>query len=112
MLIFLTKSYGYEDLLSTSFAIVTAIRITSYYSEDLSKDLAKMLPFALLGVVLVNPSYFDPGSIGARISGLPDYLMVGIQYIVFIILIEWILRILLAIRYAIFPKKRQACIDD
>ena len=112
MLIFLTKSYGYEDLLSTSFAIVIAIRITAYYSEDLSRDLAKMLPFALLGVVLVSPSYFDPGSIAARMLGLPDYLILGIQFIVFIILIEWILRISLAIRYAIFPKKQQISTED
>ena len=105
MLIFLTKSYGYEDLLSTAFAIVVAIRITSYYSEDLSKDLAKMLPFALLGVVLVNPSYFDAGNIYDKILGMPDYITTGAQFIVFIILIEWIFRILLAIRYAIFPKK-------
>jgi len=102
MLIFLTKSYGYEDLLSTAFAIVVAIRITSYYSEDLSKDLAKMLPFALLGVVLVNPSYFNVGNIYDKIIGMPDYIMTGLQFIVFIVLIEWIFRIILCIKHAVF----------
>ena len=56
MMLFLTRDYEILALLSTSFAVIIAIRITAYYSRDLSKDLAKMLPFALLGLFLVNPT--------------------------------------------------------
>jgi hypothetical protein len=112
MLLFLTKKYDTDVLLSTSFAIVVAIRITAYYSGDLSKDVAKMLPFALLGVVLVDPSYFNIGSIHTKILELPEYSIKIIQFILFMILIEWILRILLAIRYAIFPKKQQMITEE
>lgn len=112
MLLFLTKKYDTDALLSTSFAIVVAIRITAYYSGDLSKDVAKMLPFALLGVVLVDPSYFNVGSIHTKILELPEYSIKIIQFILFMILIEWILRILLAIRYAIFPKKQQMITEE
>lgn len=36
--------------------LVTSIRITAYDSEDLSRDLAKMMPFGPLGVLLVEGS--------------------------------------------------------
>ena len=41
MMLFITRSYEISALLSTSFAIIMAIRITAYYSEDLSKDVQK-----------------------------------------------------------------------
>lgn len=112
MMLFLTKSYEIPDVLSTSFAIIAAIRICAYYSEDLSKDIAKMLPFALLAIFLVDASYFRFSDITAKIGSLPEFFTVCIQFIVFIILMEWILRILLAIRYAIFPKKRRMITEE
>ena len=112
MMLFLTKSYEIPDVLSTSFAIIAAIRICAYYSEDLSKDIAKMLPFALLAIFLVDASYFRFSDITAKIGSLPEFFTVCIQFIVFIILMEWILRILLAIRYAIFPKKQKMTTEE
>ena len=105
MLIFLTKSYEIDALLSTSFAIIVAIRITAYYTEDLSKDVAKMLPFALLGVFLVDPTYFTVDVVSQRINSLPQNINVIIQFLFLIIIVEWILRIGLTIRYKILPKK-------
>ena len=44
ILISLTEetSYNISEILALSFALVIAIRITAYYTEDLSKDVAKM----------------------------------------------------------------------
>ncbi len=107
MLLFLAKDIGPDIVLSTAFAIVLAIRICSYYTEDLSRDVAKMLPFALLGVFLVSPSYFEISDIGVKINQLPDLINVAATYLFFLIIIEWILRILLNIRYFLFPKKEK-----
>jgi hypothetical protein len=107
MLLFLSKDIRIDIVLSTSFAIILAIRITSYYTEDLSKDLAKMLPFALLGIFLVSPSFFEQGDIENKISLLPEFVNTALQFIIFLIIIEWILRILLTARYAIIPKKEE-----
>ena len=112
LLLFLTRNIDVELVLYTSFAIVLAIRITSYYSEDLSKDVAKMLPFALLGIFLVDPSYFDFDLTISNINSLPDYINTFAVFILFIILIEWILRILLTIRYLIFPKKQELSAEE
>jgi len=105
MMLFITRNYEISALLSTSFAIIMAIRITAYYSEDLSKDVAKMLPFALLGLFLVDPSYFRIEDVMNKINSLPEFLTLCIQFILFIVIVEWILRIALNIRYMIFPKK-------
>ena len=89
----------------TAFAIIVAIRITAYYTEDLSKDVAKMLPFAILAIFLVDSSYFSIETVTDRINAIPDYINEILQFLILIIIVEWILRATLTIRYAIFPKK-------
>ena len=95
MLLFLAKDLEIATVLSTSFAIIVAIRITTYYNEDLSKDLAKLLPFVLLGVFLVDPSYFRWSDIINKIDSLPEFFTLCIQFILLILIAEWILRIVL-----------------
>lgn len=105
MMMFLTRTYSVKQILSTAFAVVVAIRITAYYHEDLSRDVAKMLPFVILGIFLIDPSYFTPGEVMNRINSLPLFINTIVQYIFFMIIVEWILRAALTIRYAILPKK-------
>lgn len=105
LLLFLTRRLEVGMVLSTSFAIILAIRITAYYSEDLSKDVAKMLPFALLGIFLVDPSYFSFDATMANINSLPSYANTIVLFLICLIIVEWILRGALTIRYMIFPKK-------
>jgi hypothetical protein len=102
MILFITREYEFVSILSTSFAVVIAIRLTAYYNEDLSKDVAKMLPFALLGLYIADPSFFSYAEISAKINSLPEFLNLCIQFIILIVIIEWILRIILSIRKKIF----------
>jgi hypothetical protein len=110
--IFLTDSENIGSILTTAFAIIIAIRITAYYTEDLSKDVAKMLPFAILGIFLVNPEYFTIESTINKINLLPQYVNVIAQYILLIILVEWVLRIALNVRYFIFPKSEDVPTEE
>jgi len=107
MLLFLTKNLDSLSILTTSFAVILAIRITAYYSEDLSKDLAKLLPLALLGVFLVDPSYFRLDDVTNKVNSLPNFLTLAVQLVLFVIIAEWVLRILLKIKQSILPKKQQ-----
>jgi len=112
MLLFLAKDLEIATVLSTSFAIIVAIRIAAYYNEDLSKDMAKLLPFVLLGVFLVDPSYFRWSDIVGKIDSLPEFFTLCVQFVLFIILIEWILRGILAIiRYARSSKKQKLSVQ-
>ena len=44
-LLVLTENLPVNSLLIISATIIAAIRMTAYYNEDLSKDLAKLVPF-------------------------------------------------------------------
>ncbi len=83
--------------LMISMALVAAIRISAYYNEDLSKDLAKMLPFALLGVFLVDISYFSYDNFISRVISIPSLWKQLVYYLAFVILLEFLLRIIYSI---------------
>jgi hypothetical protein len=104
MLFLLAKNLGVEQILLVSVVFVSAIRLTSYYSEDLSKDLAKMIPFALLGIAIVDPQFFSIDIVGERISSLPPLITRIAGFFVFITLLEWVLRLLLFVKNLFFPE--------
>ncbi|MDA1220350.1 MAG: hypothetical protein O2909_13130, partial [Chloroflexi bacterium] len=94
LLTFLAKNRSVDSILLVAMSVLAAIRITAYYDEDLSRDLSKMLPFALLGVFLIDISYFSvPASMEAlqQISGQLENI---IYYLFFIIGLEFLLRVL------------------
>ncbi|MDD9953639.1 MAG: hypothetical protein OXR66_04850 [Candidatus Woesearchaeota archaeon] len=93
LLSFLSKGSDVNLLLMTTMGLVSAVRVTAYYREDLSKDLAKMLPFALLGVFLVDISYFNLEESVAMLKGIPAAWETILYYLGFVILLEFILRI-------------------
>ena len=80
-------------VLLISVAIVAAVRVTAYYNEDLSKDLAKMLPFALLGVFLLDTSFFSFSEALTEIKQLFLLWENMIYYFIFVIGLEFVLRI-------------------
>ncbi|MDY6959394.1 MAG: hypothetical protein SVK08_09585 [Halobacteriota archaeon] len=93
LLILLAEDQSASSILLISMAVVSAIRITAYYNEDLSRDLAKMLPFALLGVFLVDATYLSFSSLSMKISEMQEAWKPIIYYLFFIIGLELFLRI-------------------
>jgi len=93
-----------DTLFLISAALVASIRITSYYDENLSQDVAKMVPFALLGVFITDLSFFSLDKVFEVIKAVPAMWKVLIYYLLLIILIEAVLRILETI-IKIFSKK-------
>ena len=93
MVAFLTKTTEVEDLLLIAMAVLMSVRVTSYYTEDLSRDIAKMLPFALLGIFLINLSYFDVNTSTDLLNRVGSEWKSIFYYWVFIVLLEFVLRI-------------------
>lgn len=91
-LIFLTENLEVSTLLLISAVIIAAIRMTSYYSEDLSKEIAKLLPFMLLAISLLSPNFFNLERIFSHFSELPNFFGNIAYYLIFIIGLEVILR--------------------
>ena len=93
MVAFLSKTKEVEDLLLIAMAVLTSVRVTSYYTEDLSRDIAKMLPFALLGIFLIDLRYFNVESSTALLNRAGAEWTSIFYYWTFIVLLELTLRI-------------------
>ena len=105
LLAFLSKEKDVSNILRVSIALVSTVRVTAYYNEDLSRDLAKMLPFTLLGLFLVDLAYFSQSasiSLLKQAYSKPDLLA---YYLIFGIFLELALRVLYVIGTAISRSK-------
>ncbi len=95
ILAFLSKGQTFPETLLIALATVSAIRVTSYYSEDLSRDLAKILPFAVLGIFLVDASFFSVRESLNSLEVAGDYSENILYYLIFLIALEFVLRLLM-----------------
>jgi len=112
LLLFLSKNTQPETLLLTTAAIVAAVRISAYYDENLSQDLAKMIPFALLGVFLVDISFFSVESSIAVAKQIPNMLTYMIYYLLLVVAIEFTLRIVHGITSIVIRRDYGKSIDQ
>jgi len=106
ILLFLSKNYAPNTMLLVAASLVGAVRVTSYYNENLSQDLAKMMPFALLGVFLVDISYFSLSETLNVARELPSLWKVVLYYLVFIMSLEVVLRLVKTIIAPFKPAKK------
>lgn len=56
-LFLLAKSQGTGQIILIALGVVVGVRVTSFLHEEMSADLARIVPLGLLGVVLVDPGY-------------------------------------------------------
>lgn len=94
LLLVLSKQRPIESVLMLSMSIVFATRIAAYIKEELAMDLAKLIPFGMLGVFLVDPDYFSISVALERIYSIPSHWPLILHSIILIMILEWILRII------------------
>ncbi len=92
-LLLLTENLPINTLLIISATIIAAIRLTAYYKEELSREIAKLIPFTLLGVSLVSSNFFDISRVISQISEIPQFMSQILSYLIFIVALEIVLRI-------------------
>jgi hypothetical protein len=110
-LIFLTESLEISSLLLISAVIIASIRMISYYKEDLAKDLAKLIPFTLLAVSILNPKFFSVERIFNQFAELPNFFSEIFVYLIFIIILEMILRFFDFI-FSLFELEREKEVEE
>ncbi len=93
-LLLLSESENVSQILMIAAAIIAATRITSYFSEDLSKDIAKIIPFTVLGLFILNANLFDFDLLLLRIIEIPSLIYHLFTFLFFIFIIEFVLRML------------------
>jgi len=96
-LIVLTQTQNVSQVLIISATVIAAIRMTSYYKENLSQEIAKILPFTLLAISVLNPNFFLEAQyierIFSQLSQIPSFFSQIAYYLLFIIILEVILRL-------------------
>ncbi len=98
LLSFMSKDQQVENVMLVSMAIVGAIRVAAYYNEDLSRDLAKISPFAMLGIMLIDSSIL--ASLSTSISNIRQIgsnFELILYYLILIVAMEFVLRFIYVI---------------
>ncbi len=83
-------------LIATS--VVGAVRILAYWTEDLSRDVAKMLPFAVLGVYLVSSTSVQWSEFRELLESLPELAKSFFSSLVLLAILETLLRIVTTLK--------------
>jgi len=90
---FLSTGMTVLNVLYISIIIISVIRLLAYIKEDTAQELAKMLPFGLIFMVLINPNITQQYSL-PNLNDITSSLPLLQQYIIFLIGLEFGLRIL------------------
>jgi hypothetical protein len=94
LVVLLAPGVDIHILLVTAMAIVTSIRVTAYYSQNLSQDLAKMLPLGILGALILEDSPALPTEIPVDVVfAVAAQWETILTYLLFLVLLEFVLRI-------------------
>lgn len=91
-LILMTKGIPVETILILSATIVGAIRMTAYYNEHISEEIAKLFPLSLLAVAMTTQGFFDFSKIIPQFSQIPGLFGNITTYLIFIVALELLLR--------------------
>jgi len=97
-LFFMAKNVSVRQIALMSIVLVATVRITSYFNEEWSQDLAKLMPLTLLAIFLIDPSFFSWNMLLNRLKTLSSLWEDVLQFITFTIFLEWILRICYGIK--------------
>ncbi len=94
LLYLLSKNQTFDTVMLVGMGVVGAIRISSYYTEALSTDIAKILPFALLGSMIIDSSVTR---IFESTEGVQDAALsweTAVYYLIAVVVLEAILRMI------------------
>jgi hypothetical protein len=107
ILVFLSEDRGLPNVLLIAMATVSAIRVCAYYNEELSRDLAKILPFAVLGVFIIDTSFFNVESSLETLREINGHRAIIAYYLLYLVALEFGLRLLFIVLKLIFPSERE-----
>lgn len=80
------------NVLLLAMAVVLSVRLTAFMSENMSADLAKLLPLGLLGVLLVDPGSYTLAPIWGRLKEVPSFGPVLGRFFLLFLVSEMVMR--------------------
>lgn len=94
ILAFLSKEQTISETLLIALVTVSAIRVTAYYKEELARDLAKILPFAVLSALIISASFSSVSESLDRLRTVGENREDIFYYLIFLIALELVLRLI------------------
>ncbi len=91
----LAKGFTAEQALFASMALLGTVRVTAYFSEELSADVAKLIPLSLLAIIAFDASAIDVAAFLVKVQSLlePSMVAAGFAAFAFIVVLELLLRV-------------------
>ncbi|MCD6227535.1 hypothetical protein J7J90_03515 [Candidatus Micrarchaeota archaeon] len=90
---FLSTGMTVPNVLYISIIIISVVRLLAYIKEDTAQELAKMLPFGLIFLVLTRPDVAQQYAL-PNLANITNSIPTLEQYILFLIGLEFVLRVL------------------
>ena len=114
LLSLMARNQSVDSILLAAMGVVGSIRICAYYNQALSTDLAKILPFALLGITLIDRSLANIPTPSANLADAVERWETMVYYMAAVVILEMVMRILAGTRALIRRKvaARRARIED
>lgn len=108
----LVQNMPTETIFLVSSGLIIAIRISAYYKEDLSRDIAKLVPFTLLGIFLFNPQFYSFSDTLTRLFEIPSFIIQITSFMILAMMVEIVLSTLYLIKYKFFHKEPRKELDE
>lgn len=118
---FISKQMPFEIALFVSMTVIAVVRILSYYREDAAKEVAKMIPYALLSfflttaVVFADPNFLTEKELGSIPIKIMEHLTEILTALTVIVIFEFSFRVVFVIKRKFLPasdKNLEAEIED
>lgn len=93
LLFVMSKASTIRQIALISISLVSTVRIIAYLKGDLAEELAQVIPFALLAILVSDPSFFDINLLIDRFNSLPLLGPEILDFVFFSVILEWILRL-------------------
>lgn len=81
------------NILFISTVIISVARVTSYYSEELARDVAKLVPFSLLAVFVAQVNFSSVSLIFEKFLELQNFVPQILSFLIYFLALELVLRI-------------------
>lgn len=95
--LFILSSQQPSQIILMSMSIVFATRIGAYYNEEMAREIAKLIPFALLAMFFIFPPALTIEMAEERAAAFPALYGEAVSFLAVIVVGEWLLRIIYTI---------------
>lgn len=95
-LLILSGNHDTQSILLIAAVMIMATRIASYINHELAKDMARIIPFGLLTIFILEANFFDFQGIFDKLIKIPSFSRQIFFFIMVILIVELLSRVLLS----------------